>query len=90
MRACFLPEIVSKEVKGIISPDVRRQVYLLWEHRVWDRMDITRGKWPTDDAHETGSVPEGSVQALDPLNHGDRLEGYSESEESVDSEDETD
>ena len=41
--------------------------------------DITRGKWPTDDVHDTGSVPEGSVQALDPLNLGDRLEGYSES-----------
>ena len=43
LRACLLPQSVRRQVKVAIPSDVRRQVYLLWEHRAWGKMDITRG-----------------------------------------------
>ena len=34
---------IRRQVKVAIPSDVRRQVYLLWEHRAWGKMGITRG-----------------------------------------------
>ena len=59
MRACFLSEPAQKQVKLEVPSDVRRQTILLWEHRVWDTIDITHGHWPnmTDHRYHADARP---------------------------------
>lgn len=51
MRASFLPEAARQQVHLEVLADVRHQILMLWEHRIWDTVDITSGHWPNVAGH---------------------------------------
>ncbi|KJK87120.1 hypothetical protein H633G_09028 [Metarhizium anisopliae BRIP 53284] len=54
IRAWLLPSRIRRLVKVAIPPEIKRQIELLWEHRVWEGIEIASRKWPkmTDDRYE--------------------------------------
>lgn len=84
IRAWLLPSRIRRLVKVAMSPEIKRQIELLRDHRVWKWVEIASRKWPkmTDERYESDIRRIHTVTSyVEPAECGlDVLEGESESD----------